>query len=63
MSLSTLHQASEQALPRWAIEAEAAALILTAGPVVLACVIAGFLWVPASARSFFGLDKAVDNIA
>jgi len=45
-----------------AIEAEAAALILMAGPVVLAGLIVGSLWVPTSARSFFGLDKAVDNI-
>jgi hypothetical protein len=46
-----------------AIEAEATALILMAGPVALALVIAGFLWVPASACSFFGLDQAVENIA
>ena len=45
-----------------AIEAEAAALILMAGPVVLAGLIVGSLWVPTSARSFFRLDKAVDNI-
>jgi hypothetical protein len=46
-----------------AIEAEAAALLLIAGPVALALVIAVFLWVPASARSFFSLDQAVENIA
>ena len=45
-----------------AIEAEATALILMAGPVVLAGLIVGSLWVPTSARSFFRLDKAVDNI-
>jgi hypothetical protein len=45
-----------------AIEAEAAALILMAGPVVLAGLIVGSLWVPTSARNFFGLAKADDNI-